>query len=224
MAKQQSHIDELVMKNRSLEQTVTKVRAELSAEKARWEGIALQMKQQSKAELAEWKKGCDALQSSWRIQQLRAVVDLEKERISCLKLKEELRQEQLARLHRDFQIGMFQAKESELEDRIQQLTIELDGKDEEKDESVKLAEELEVQLRASEEQLEQSAQARKRLEARVIQFLASRMRFHEHTSLIPLITNCRKHYQNSALSTPLWLHHLPPAPPQSNARISRSKD
>ena len=169
VAKQQSHIDELVMKNRSLEQTISKLRADLSGEKGRWDGTIQQLKQQSKVEQAEWKEGCDTLQSLWRIEHLRVIVDVEKEKTNATKLREDLRMAKLARLRRDFQITMFQARESELEDRIQQLNYELELKGREKEAEAQFADSLANKVREAEEQLELSADEKKQLEACTIQ-------------------------------------------------------
>lgn len=168
VAKQQSHIDELVMKNRSLEQAMTKLRAELSGEKGRWETTIQQLRQKSKEEQAEWKEGCDSLQRLWKIEHLRAVVDLEKGRTTVIKLREELRVARLARLQRDFQIGMFQAKESELEDRIQQLSYDLEVKSRGREVEAQLVESLTEDLQEAREQLESSVEEKKQLEACMI--------------------------------------------------------
>lgn len=167
VAKQQAHIDELVMKNRSLDQMVNKLKGELSTEKARYETSMQQLKHQSKLQQSEWKEGCDSLQSLWRIAHLKAVLELEKERTAVIKLKEDLRLERLARLQRDFRITMFQAKELELEDRLQQLTCELEGRDGEKEVDTQLAESLREQLHAAEEKLDLARQEKKQLEARL---------------------------------------------------------
>lgn len=47
--------------------------------------------------------------------------ELEQERVLLLKEQNVVRLEELARLQRDFQISMFQARESELEMRIEEL-------------------------------------------------------------------------------------------------------
>lgn len=177
VAKQQSNIDELVTKNRSLEQTINKLKAELSSEKAKWEAAVQQLHQQHKDEQGEWREGCDSLQSLWRIAHLRAVVDLEKERMVAFKLKEELRLERLARLQRDFQIGQFQARETELEDRVQELALEVERKDGRRLEEVATLEATVEELRKEVEEqsgkLEEAVQARKQLEVRHCLLLSS---------------------------------------------------
>lgn len=172
VAKQQSHIDDLVAKNRTLEQTLTKVRAELSAEKARVDTGLVQFKTQLKKEQDEWREGCDSLQSLWRITHLRSVVDLEKERLIILQLREQLRQERLATLQRDFQISTFQAREVELEDQLQQHLRERDRQAQQIQETSVLTgniKQLQAELRQKEQDLEDAVQSKQQLEARTIQ-------------------------------------------------------
>ncbi|KAI0091321.1 hypothetical protein BDY19DRAFT_697479 [Irpex rosettiformis] len=126
VAKQQAHIDELVMRNRTTEQTIQKLKAEIEAEKHRHENGLQQLRQQFGEERTEWKEAADSLQNLWRISYLRAVHDLGKERMEIVKLKEELRLSRLARLQRDYQIGMFQAKEMELEGHVVDLQNQLE--------------------------------------------------------------------------------------------------
>lgn len=172
VAKQQSHIDDLVAKNRTLEQTLTKVRAELSAEKARVDTGLVQFKNQLKKEQDEWREGCDSLQSLWRITHLRSVVDLEKERLIILQLREQLRQERLATLQRDFQITTFQAREAELEDQLQQHIRERDRQAQQIQETSVLTgniKQLQAELRQKEQDLEDAVQSKQQLEARTLQ-------------------------------------------------------
>ncbi|EKM58265.1 uncharacterized protein PHACADRAFT_117064 [Phanerochaete carnosa HHB-10118-sp] len=182
VAKQQSNIDELVTRNRSLEQSINKLKAELSAEKAKSDATAQQLHQQHKAEQGEWREGCDSLQSLWRIAHLKAVVDLEKERTVAFKLKEDLRSERLARLQRDFQIGQFQAREAELEDRVQELTLDNGERNGQTQEELAALETTvqEQQREADErkEELEEAIQSKKQLE----KALAGLRK--EHTSLL----------------------------------------
>lgn len=125
VTKQQAHIDELVMRNRTTEQTIQKLKAEIEAEKQRHESSLQQLKQQFGQERTEWKEAADSLQNLWRAAYLRAVHDLAKERMEIVKLREELRLSRLAKLQRDYQIGMFQAKELELENHVVDLQDQL---------------------------------------------------------------------------------------------------
>lgn len=168
VAKQQSNIDELVTRNRSLEQTISKLKADLVAERSKTEAAVQQLQQQHKVEQAEWREGCDSLQGLWRVAHLRTVVDLEKERTLSLRLKEDLRLEKLARLQRDFQIGQFQAREGELEDRVQELALDNVVKDRRLSEELSTLEEtvqaLRKDVKERDEQLEETLQSKKQLE------------------------------------------------------------
>lgn len=126
VTKQQAHIDELVMKNRTSEQTIQKLKAEIQVEKHRHENSAQNLKQQFGQERAEWKEAGDSLQTLWRIAYLRILLDLERERTEMVKMKDELRLARLARLQRDYRIGLFQAKEFESENRIMELQEQVD--------------------------------------------------------------------------------------------------
>ncbi|KAI0342838.1 hypothetical protein BDW22DRAFT_158477 [Trametopsis cervina] len=117
VTKQQAHIDELVSKNRATEQAIQKLKSEIDHERHRHENTLQQFVQ----EREEWKGAADSLQGLWRIAYLRGVTELEAERMNVFKMKEELRRMRMARLQRDYQIGMFQAKELETENRIVDL-------------------------------------------------------------------------------------------------------
>lgn len=173
VAKQQSNIDELVTKNRSSEQSINKLKAELSTEKAKSDATIQQLHQQHKAEQGEWREGCDSLQSLWRIAHLKAIVDLEKDRTAAFKLKEDLRSERLARLQRDFQIGQFQAREAELEDRVQELTLDNEERNgQTQEELVTLGatvQELQREAEERKEELEEAVQSKRQLEVRLVQ-------------------------------------------------------
>lgn len=114
------------MQNRTSDKMAQELRSEITAEKNRHENILQQIKQQFGVERNEWKEAADSLQSLWRIAYLRAIADLEKERGHVFKMKEELRLARLARLQRDYRIGMFQAREMELEDRVAELQEQLE--------------------------------------------------------------------------------------------------
>lgn len=123
---QQTHIDDLVQKNRTLDHVAKKLKDELLAEQARSKEAAKAIKAQWQTEGAEWREGCESLQANHRIAHLRTIVELERERLAVVKEKDVTRLESMARLQRDFRIISFQARESDLERQIEQLeeTIE----------------------------------------------------------------------------------------------------
>ncbi|KAF7986397.1 hypothetical protein HWV62_31111 [Athelia sp. TMB] len=118
---QQTHIDDLVQKNRTLDHVAKKLKDELLAEQARSKEAAKAIKAQWQTENAEWREGCESLQANHRIAHLRTIVELERERLAVVKEKDVTRLEAKARLQRDFRIVSFQAKESELERQIEKL-------------------------------------------------------------------------------------------------------
>lgn len=166
VAKQQAHIDQLVMQNRTLEQTVQKLKTEVIAEKQRHEGTLQQVKQQFGQERTQWQEGCEAMQTIWRTGWLRVVTELEKERSNVFKMQEELRLARLAKLQRDYQIGQFQIKEMELEDRVVALREELEDVKWTLQEEQRKRAELKEQLRQCAEQLDAARDEHDHLQVR----------------------------------------------------------
>ncbi|KAI0714251.1 hypothetical protein C8T65DRAFT_546450, partial [Cerioporus squamosus] len=126
IASQQQHIAELVQRNKTLEHTISKLRAAVAEEKDRAADAVAQIQAQWKAERMEWREGCDLLQVSHRIAHLRTAGDVEREHRALLDTKEALRKEKLLRMHRDYKLVMFQAKELEMEERVSQLQWDLE--------------------------------------------------------------------------------------------------
>lgn len=118
---QQTHIDDLVQKNRTLDHIAKKLKEELVLEQTRSKEAAKAIKAQWQVESGEWREGCDSLQACHRIAHLRTVIELDKERLTVVKEKDVARRERIAILQRDYRITMFQVKESELEGRIAEL-------------------------------------------------------------------------------------------------------
>ena len=122
---QQTHIDDLVQKNRTLDHVAKRLKEELLAEQARSKDAIKAIKAQWEEESAEWKEGCESLQACHRIAHLRTIVELDKERLVVVKEKDMARRERIARLQRDYQITMFQVRESQLEGNIEELEEEI---------------------------------------------------------------------------------------------------
>ncbi len=227
VAKQQAHIDELVARNRTLEHTINKLRAETASEKQQYENALVEANKLWKIERSEWQDGCDTLQRLWRIAHYRTLVELEKARAATLNVKEELRMEKIARLQRDFQIAMFQKKESESEYRISCLEDELVAarlgsdeltermKQEAGEVSTKYAN-LKKVLQQKDEEFDGLSEEKNQLEACIIQFFI--MHWHDcprfaRSSYIAHGPS-RKRYKACAKSIlhlcPLPLRTLPP--------------
>ncbi|KAJ3855029.1 hypothetical protein EV368DRAFT_16882, partial [Lentinula lateritia] len=120
-ASQQSHIDDLVQRNRTHEQTIRKLKDELAQEKIRAKTVVQDIQTKLHAEKREWREACDTLQSCHRIHQLRLHVELEKQRSDQLAEQDLLRKEKVAALQREFAITKFQIQESLLERQILEL-------------------------------------------------------------------------------------------------------
>lgn len=149
---QQQHISELVARNKTLEHTISKLKAAVEAENAHAHDAVAQIEARWKAERAEWREGCDSLQIAHRIAHLRTGDDLDRARGALLEAKEALRTERLLRMQRDFRLVMFQAKEIELEQRNATLERELAEAAVEKEE---LVEELDERAAETATALEQ---------------------------------------------------------------------
>ncbi len=170
IASQQQHIAELVSRNKALEHTISKLRAAVAEEKDRAADAVAQIQQQWKAERQEWREGCDLLQVSHRIAHLRTAGHVDREHIARLDMKEALRKEKLLRMHRDYKLVMFQAKELEMEESIAQLQWNLEKAVDERYDAVAEAEEradetmavLEAQCAEVAEQLKEMAEEQER--------------------------------------------------------------
>ncbi|KAI8980156.1 hypothetical protein BD414DRAFT_112581 [Trametes punicea] len=136
VASQQQHIADLVARNKTLEHTISKLKAAIQEEKERANDAVSQIQERWKAERAEWREGCDSLQIAHRIAHMRTADGLDRLRVALLEAKEALRMERLSRMQRDYRLVMFQAKELELEERNAQLERELEEATAEREEQV----------------------------------------------------------------------------------------
>ncbi|KAI0325529.1 hypothetical protein GY45DRAFT_218864 [Cubamyces sp. BRFM 1775] len=141
VASQQKHIADLVARNKTLEHTLSKLKAAVQEEKERAHDAVAQIEERWKAERAEWREGCDTLQIAHRVAHLRTAEEVDRVRVALLETKEALRKERLARMQRDYRLVMFQAKELDLEERNAQLERELEVATSEREEQVAEAEE-----------------------------------------------------------------------------------
>ena len=123
-ASNQSQIDDLVQRNRTLEHTNKKLSEQLSQEHSRSKDAMLQLRSQWELNQSDWKQTCENLLGSCRIIQKHVQVELEKEKMNTLKEMKITRDEKLLRLQRDFKITLFQMKEEELERRVEDVEDE----------------------------------------------------------------------------------------------------
>lgn len=84
------------------------------------------MERKWKQERTEWMEGCDAVQTAHRIAHLKTALLLDAERRSVLDERDERMKERLARMQREYKILLFQVKEDELEERLEELQEEFD--------------------------------------------------------------------------------------------------
>jgi hypothetical protein len=122
-ATQDAQIAQLVQQNRTLEHSLTQLRNQLQAEKARGTDAVNQIKDRWKSESREWRDGCDALQAKHRLAHLGTRVALEHERGLRLEDKEVLTREKTATLLREFKLTLFQARETDLVAQVAVLEV-----------------------------------------------------------------------------------------------------
>lgn len=122
-ATQDAQIAQLVQQNRTLEHTITQLRAELRAEEARAADAINQIRERWKVERKEWQDGCDSLQEKHRLAHLETRVALEHERGYRLEDRAALIAEKTATLLREYKITLFQAKETELVAQVATLEV-----------------------------------------------------------------------------------------------------
>jgi len=125
VASQRAHIDDLVKRNRILDQNCKKLEEDLLREESRSKDAVKQIQTRWHDERIEWREGCDTLLACHRIAQLRTAIEVDNEVLAAVKQEDALRKERLARLQRDYKITMFQVKEMELDGRIAELEDDL---------------------------------------------------------------------------------------------------
>jgi hypothetical protein len=104
IASQKAHINELVQKTRTLDNTIKDLHGQLTNSRAQWQ-----------AEHREWIDGCDSLMGCHRIAHLRTNVRLAQERVALSHERDLMRRERVAVIQRDYNLILFKAKEKELE-------------------------------------------------------------------------------------------------------------
>jgi hypothetical protein len=111
---QKTHINELVQKTRTLDNTVKGLEEQLSNSRAQWQ-----------AEHREWTDGCDSLMACHRIAHLRTNVRLAQERVALSHERDFMRRERVGVIQRDYNLILFKAREKELEIEADHLREEL---------------------------------------------------------------------------------------------------
>jgi hypothetical protein len=114
IASQKTHINELVQKTRTLDNTIKDLEEQLTNSRSQWQ-----------AEHREWIDGCDSLMAGHRIAHLRTNVRLAQERVALSHERDSIRRERVAIIQRDYNLILFKAREKELEIEANQLREEL---------------------------------------------------------------------------------------------------
>ncbi|KAF5391546.1 hypothetical protein D9757_002345 [Collybiopsis confluens] len=125
-ASQQTHIDDLVHRNRAHERTIQNLKDEITKEKLRAKSAVLDIQAKLHDEKHGWREAVDTLQTSHRIHAYRLQVEIESAKCAVMDEQELLRHEKVAGLQKQYTITKFQMQESELERRIDELEDELD--------------------------------------------------------------------------------------------------
>ncbi|TFY70463.1 hypothetical protein EVG20_g2547 [Dentipellis fragilis] len=125
-ASQRAHINELVQKTHTLEQKAKRLEDSLQRQaEVHYEQLE-QARAEWQAERVQWRDGCESLQVLHRIAHSRTTCLLQDERRALLKERDISRKQRIAVLQRDFQLTMFQAKETELEAKVDELEESLE--------------------------------------------------------------------------------------------------
>lgn len=114
IASQSAHINQLVQKTQTLDNTIKDLQGQLTNSRAQWQ-----------VEHREWIDGCDSLMGCHRIAHLRTNVRLAQERVAVAHERDLLRRERVAVIQRDYNLILFKAKEKELEIEADHLREEL---------------------------------------------------------------------------------------------------
>ena len=114
IASQKAHINELVEKTRTLDNTIQQLQEQLTNSRAQWQ-----------AEHREWTDGCDSLMACHRIAHLRTNIRLAQERVAFAHERDLMRRERVAVIQRDYNLILFKAQEKELMIEADRLREEL---------------------------------------------------------------------------------------------------
>ncbi|KAF7316837.1 hypothetical protein HMN09_00417000 [Mycena chlorophos] len=147
----QGQIEDLVQRNRTLEHLNKKLHDELNLNAEAHKRAVHDLKSQFAEERVSVREGCNRILSAHQLAHLRLNTRLVEAEEVALKEADLTRQQKLACLHRDFQLTMFRARESELEARIEELEDKLHYGQEEGNDHIT---ELEAKVRAQKEEIE----------------------------------------------------------------------
>ena len=120
----QSQINDLIQRNRTLEHTTKKLSAQLAEEVNRSKASVKEIQDKHEANQRQWKESCEDVLASYRIVQKQLEVELEKERYATLAEMGVAREEKLKRVQRDYKLKLFQMHEEGLERKLEEAEEE----------------------------------------------------------------------------------------------------
>src|SRR5260221_2591505 len=118
-AANQSQINDLIQRNRTLEHTTKMLSAQLAEEVNRSKAYVKEIQGKHEANQRQWKESCEDVLVSYRIVQKQLEVELENERYATLAEMGVTREEKLQRVQRDYKIKLFQMHDEQLERRLE---------------------------------------------------------------------------------------------------------
>ncbi|KAJ6513299.1 hypothetical protein C8R45DRAFT_341850 [Mycena sanguinolenta] len=123
-----AQIEDLVQRNRTLEERNRTLEHTIAKNKKHVDDMAIEANRDKKTtqsewheERAVWREGCNRLLSCHHLAHLRLSAKLASAESALLKEMDLVRQEKVARLHRDFQLTMFRIRENELDAKVEDL-------------------------------------------------------------------------------------------------------
>lgn len=118
---QQSHIDDLVQENRTLETINKRLKDALHTEQNRAKDSVNDMSGQWHVEKTQYENSIETIHGLHRIAHFKTKALLEAEKMRVLKVHGEVRQERIRVMEKEFRISELEAKEEEWKAKLQEL-------------------------------------------------------------------------------------------------------
>ncbi|TFK28129.1 hypothetical protein FA15DRAFT_568596, partial [Coprinopsis marcescibilis] len=117
-ASNQTQIEDLVQRNKTLEHHNKKLREQIQQEVDRSKEDLAKLQEEQKRLQSEWQHSCFEMLEVTRIIQQQTLLELEGEKTKVIQEMKITREEKLERLKRDYKIKLFQMREEDLERHI----------------------------------------------------------------------------------------------------------
>src|SRR6266540_5317983 len=125
-ASNQSQIDDLVQRNRTLSHTNQKLSSQLDLEISRSKEAISAIQAQHADDQNQWKEAFEDVLGSYRIVQRRVEVEVERERMGLLMWGEEgVRRERVGRMMWEYKVRLFMMREEEMDRRVEEVEVEM---------------------------------------------------------------------------------------------------